>query len=92
MVTIQITCRHRGSENVVRNGMTSDSKRRFLCKGRSKDSRQDPRPNGYTERKREEILGAYRERSGLGGISRTFGVSPTTVASWLEKSPRHSRS
>ena len=48
---------------------------------------QDPSPNGYTreERKEEEILRAYQERSSLRGLRRTFGVSPTTVISWLKK-------
>jgi transposase-like protein len=88
MVTLQITCRHCSSENVVRNGRTSKSKQRFLCKDCSKNSREDPQPNGYTDDEREQILRAYQERSSLRGLSRTFGVSRNTVTSWLEKSSR----
>src|SRR3954447_12905541 len=62
MVTIQLTCRHCGSENIVRNGITSNGKQRFLCKDCGKRSRENPQPNGYTEEEREEILRAYQER------------------------------
>ncbi len=86
MVTLQITCRHCTSENLVRNGMTSNSKQRFLCKDCSRNSREDPQPNGYTDEKREQILRDYQERSSPRGLSRTFGVSRNTVRSWLEKS------
>ena len=50
-----------------------------------KRSRENPQPNGYTEEKRREILCAYHERSSLRGLTRTFGVSPNTVSSWLKK-------
>ncbi len=87
MVTIRIACRHCGSENIIRNGITSNSKQRFLCKDCAKNSREDPQPNGYTDQKRGEILRAYQERSSLRGLSRTLGVSRNTVTSWLEKVP-----
>jgi transposase-like protein len=92
MVTIQLTCRHCGSENIVRNGMTSNAKQRFLCKDCGKRSRQNPQPNGYTEEEREEILRAYQERSSLRGLARTFGVSRNTVSGWLKKRQQPSRS
>ncbi len=92
MVTIQITCRHCASGNIVRNGMTSNGKQRFLCKDCGRNSREGPQPNGYTGERREEIPGAYQERSSPRGLSRTFGVSRDTVAGRLKKSPRHSRS
>src|SRR5215210_6220526 len=72
MVTIRIACRHCGSENIIRNGMTSNSKQRFLCKDCGKNSREDPQPNGYTDEKRGEILRAYQERSSLRGPARAF--------------------
>jgi len=85
MITIQLTCRHCGSENIVRNGLTTNGKQRFLCKDCGKRSRENPQPNGYTEEKRREILCAYHERSSLRGLTRTFGVSRNTVSSWLKK-------
>src|SRR5918992_2757848 len=88
MVTIWIACRHCGSENIVRNGMTSNEKQRFLCKDCGRNSRENPQPNGYTDEKREEILRAYHERSSLRGLSRTFGVARNTVSGWIKKSSR----
>ena len=88
MVTIQLMCCHCGSENIVRNGLTANGKQRFLCKDCAKRSRQNPRPNGYTEEEREEILRAYHERSSLRGLTRTFGVSRNTVTNWLKKGSR----
>jgi transposase-like protein len=86
MVTIKLTCRHCGSENIVRNGLTANNKQRFLCHDCGKCSRENPQPNGYSEEEREEILRAYDERSSLRGLTRTFGVSRNTVSSWLKKS------
>jgi transposase-like protein len=88
MVTINLTCRHCGSENIVRNGLTTNGKQRFLCRDCRRRSRQNPRPNGYTAEQREEILRAYRERSSLRGLSRTFGVARNTVSGWVKKSGR----
>ena len=91
MVTIRLTGRHRGSENIVRNGMTSNGKQRFLCKDCDKRCRQDPQPNGYIEEQREEILRDYQERSSLRGLARTFGVSRNTVSDWLKNRQQPSR-
>jgi transposase-like protein len=84
-------CRHCGSDNLVRNGLTTNRKQRFLCRACGRRSRENPQPNGYTEDERETILRAYEERSSLRGLSRTFGVSRNTVSNWLQKKPPHSR-
>jgi transposase-like protein len=60
MITMQLPCRHCDSENILRNGMTSNGKQRFLCKDCAKRSRQNPQPNAYTEEQREEILRATK--------------------------------
>src|ERR1041384_5736727 len=86
MVTINLTCRHCGSENIVRNGLTANGKQRFLCRDCGRRSRENPQPNGYTEEQREEILRAYHERSSWRGLSRTFGVARNPVSGWLKKS------
>ena len=91
MVTIQLTCRHCGSETIVRNGLTTNGKQRFLCRDCGRRSRENPQPNGYTEAARDTILCAYEERSSLRGLSRTFGVSRNTVSRWLKKRPPRSR-
>ena len=44
-------------------------------------------PNyGYSEERKEEIIRAYQERSSMRGVSRTFGISRTTLGKWLKKS------
>ena len=86
MVTKTITSRHCGSTDIVKNGLApNNAKQRYLCRACAPQSREDPSPNGYTEERKEEILRAYQERSSLRGLRRTFGVSPTTLISWLKK-------
>ena len=82
MVTKVITCLHCGSDDIVKNGFAPNGKQKYLCHACTRQSREDPSPNGYTK---EQILSAYQERSSLRGLSRTFGVSPTTVLGWLKK-------
>jgi transposase-like protein len=88
MVTKQITCRHCGSIEITRHGLTTNGKQRFLCHDCGRYSRESPQPNGYTAQARETILRAYDERSSLRGLSRTFGVSRNTVTAWLKKAER----
>ncbi len=86
MVIEVITCRHCGSDDVVKNGFApNNGKQKYLCHACGPQSREDPSPNGYAEESKEEILRAYQERSSLRGLRRTFGVSPTTVLGWLKK-------
>lgn len=86
MVTKVITRRHCGSDDVVKNGIAlNNGKQKYLCHFCGRQSREDPSSNGYTEERKEEILRAYQERSSLRGLRRTFGVSPTTVISWIKK-------
>jgi transposase-like protein len=89
MVTKVITCLHCGSDYIVKNGFAPNGKQKYLCHACTRQSREDPSPNGYTKgytkERKEEILSAYQERSSLRGLSRTFGVSPTTVLGWLKK-------
>jgi transposase-like protein len=86
MVTKVIPCRHCTSTNIVKNGFAPNGKQKYLCHLCGRQSRENPSPNGYTNQRKEEILRAYQERSSLRGLRRTFGVSPTTVISWLKKS------
>ena len=87
MVAEVITCRHCGGDDVVENGIApNNGKQEYLCRACGRQSREDPSPNGYTQDRKEEILRAYQEeRSSLRGLTRTFGVSPTTVIGWLKK-------
>ena len=87
MVIRTLKCYHCGSEALKKNGFAPNGKQKYLCKDCGKASRDDPIAKGYSEAKKEEILRAYQERSSLRGISRTFGVSRTTVTAWLKKKP-----
>lgn len=80
-------CYHCGSEALKKNGFAPNGKQKYWCKACSKASREQPSAKGYNEARKEEILRAYEERSSLRGLSRTFGVSRTTVTKWLKKSP-----
>ena len=83
MVTEVIHCRHCSTDDVVKNGIApNNGKQKYLCHACTRQSRQNPSPNGYTKERKEQILSAYQEqRSSLRGLQRTFGVSPTTVIS-----------
>ena len=74
----------------MRNGRAPNGKQKYLCRACQRQSREDPTPHTYAEERREEILRAYQERSSLRGLERTFGVSRTTILSWIKKKPLNS--
>ncbi len=86
MVTITVHCPHCQSDALVRNGHASNGKQLYRCRPCGRQSCENPTPHAYSEARREEILHAYQERSSLRGLTRTFGVSRTTVSSWIKKS------
>jgi hypothetical protein len=43
---------------------------------------------GYTDKRCEEIIKSYQERSSIIGLIMTFGVARNTVAGWLKKSSK----
>jgi transposase-like protein len=85
MVNQKIKCYHCGSDKIVKNGLAPNGKQKYKCLQCAKQSRESPAEKGYSEERREEILRAYQERSSLRGLTRTFGVSRTTVSLWLKK-------
>ena len=85
MVTLTLHCPHCQSDALVRNGHAPSGKQLYRCRACGRQSRQNPAPHAYLEARREEILHAYQERSSLRGLTRTFGVSRTTVSSWIKK-------
>jgi transposase-like protein len=85
MVTITLHCSHCQSDALVRNGHAPNGKQWYLCRACGRQRRQNLAPHAYPEARREEILHAYQERSSLRGLTRTFGVSRTTVSSWIKK-------
>src|SRR6266852_1142912 len=86
MVTITLSCPYCGSEALVHDGHATGGKQKYRCHACGRRSRENPTPNAYPEGRREEILHAYQERSSLRGLTRTFGVSRTTVSRWIKKS------
>jgi transposase-like protein len=57
MVIEVLTCRHCGSDDVVKNGVApNNGKQKYLCRVCRRQSREDPSPNGYTEEHKVEIL------------------------------------
>ena len=59
-----------------------NGKQLYHCRECGRQSRQNPTSHAYPEARREEILHAYQERSSL---TRTFGVSRTTVSNGIKK-------
>jgi transposase-like protein len=92
VVSVKVSCRHCGSENIIRNGMTSNGKQRYECNDCGRRSRENPGTNEYPPERKAEILLAYQERSSLRGLQRTFGVSRQTVTKWLKKGALNSQS
>jgi transposase-like protein len=85
MVTITLYCPDCQSDALVRNGHAPHGKQLYRCRSCERQSRENPTPQTYPQARREEILSAYQERSSLRGLTRIFGVSRTTVSSWIKK-------
>ena len=86
MVTQTLQCRHCGSTQLIRHGRAANGKQRYLCQACGRTSRENPGSAAYDETTKARILAAYQERASLRGLTRIFGVSRTTVISWLKKS------
>ncbi len=80
-----MNCYHCGSEQVVRNGRTTNGKQRFLCRACGRCLRAGFTGRATSPARQAEILRAYHERTSLRGIARIFGVSRSTVTTWVQK-------
>ncbi len=85
MVTMTVHCPPCQSDALVRHGHAPNGKQLYRCHSCGRQSRENPTPHAYPEARREEILHASQERSSLRGLTRTFGVSRTTVSKWIKK-------
>lgn len=78
-------CATCGSNRIVCNGFTAKGKQKYYCKAcgcyRTLGTTQF-----YSKDDKKRILDSYKERSSLRGLTRIYGVSRTTVISWLKKS------
>ncbi len=89
MVSLTLQCPHCHSDQLIKYGHAPNGKQKYRCHACGRQSRHNPTPHAYSAERRDEILRAYEERSSLRGLTRTFGVSRTTVSTWLKKkSPR----
>ena len=71
--------------------MTRNGKQRYWCRDCQRTLRESPQSQGYSEERKEEILRAYQERTSLRGLTRIFGVSRQTVATWIKKNEEITR-
>lgn len=85
MITHLLLCPRCGSAEVIRYGKAASGTQRYRCHGCHSTFCENPQPPGYTEEEKATILAAYQERSSLRGLTRTFGVSRTTVSRWLRE-------
>ena len=86
MVTITLHCPHCQSDALVRNGHAPNGKQLYRCRSCGRQSREIQLPMPIQKLAARRILHAYQERSSLRGLTRTFGVSRTTVSNWIKKS------
>jgi len=84
MITINLTCRKCGSENLVRNGSNSSSNPKSKCKDCGFGG-VITFQKGVDHTTQEQIAKAYQERSSLRGVARVFGVSHQSVLNWTKK-------
>ena len=78
------TCGRCGSSNLKKNGKNRYGNQQYFCKDWKKSGVLNPK-NSYSAAQKEHILAAYRERPSMRGISRLYGISRNTLASWLQK-------
>lgn len=78
------SCTKCGSDNLLKNGHTSNGKQQYYCKncGAHRILESEKR---YTEERKGEIIRAYLERASLRGIERVFHISRETVSEWIKK-------
>lgn len=84
MIAKLYTCRHCGSENIVKNGHSGSGSQQYKCNDCDAHGVLEP-SRGYSEEQREQIINAYYERPSMRGVQRIFGVSRPTLAKWLKK-------
>ncbi len=83
MIIKNLCCPKCKSDNLSKNGKSSNGKQKFYCKtcksyGVLNSSRR-------SNEEKEEILNAYKERSSLRGLQRIYKVSPNSIIRWIKK-------
>src|SRR5690349_9839891 len=81
--TITYTCSRCGSINIVRNGKNNCGNRQYHCRDCGAYRVLKPQKT-YSQKTKQTILKACKERSSLRGIERIFGVARQTVSRWIK--------
>jgi transposase-like protein len=84
MISKMFCCRKCNSTNIVKNGCNRNGNQRYKCKDCNVIRVLELKPI-YTEERKQEILKAYHERPSMRGIRRIYGISLTTLVTWLKK-------
>lgn len=85
--TITYHCRKCGSPNIVKNGHNQCGNPQYHSKDCGAYRTLKPKQR-YTPEEREQILKVYQERASMRAIQRVYGVSRSTLANWIKKSPQ----
>ena len=88
MVLEPVCCPDCGSEDVVKNGKSSEGKQRYLCRHRDCHRRSFIRNysyRGYLPAIKQQIADMAVNGSGIRDTARVLKISPTTVIEELKK-------
>lgn len=85
MVQVTVSCRHCGSDRLVKNGHADSGKQKYKCHACGRQSREDPHQRQLSPQRETEILRAYEERPSMRGIARIFRISRNTLTALLKR-------
>ncbi len=90
MVLVPIRCLHCGSVDVIRYGLTSNEKQRFLCRneGCGKTFIREYSDKGRLPDIKQRIVDMAVNGSGVRDTARVLGISTDTVINELKKRDR----
>ena len=84
-----VACPYCGDTDSIRSaGKHRGGNRRYACRACTKTFCLNPGTNAHPPEFRAMVLRAYQERSSMRGISRTFGISRSTLYEWLGEKKR----
>ena len=86
MATIEVTCSHCNSTNVVKNGKAPSGLQRFYCNSCRKSFQKEFIYNGNQPGVQERLVDMAMNGSGVRDTSRVLGISQNTVIKRLKNS------
>lgn len=79
------TCpRCQSSEGQVKAGLNRTGSRRYLCRACRRSYTPEPKPAGYGESVRRQVLMLYAGGMGVRAAAKFAGVNHQTAANWVE--------